>query len=181
MQWIPSFRSEECRVVRAYFYSVLEPFFLFNFEKCMSLAVSHLTVTLRMMSRKIADHSLLLVLYMYNSFFNRYVTPRMKYSSMRLHAGWLLPFLELSAIGTVILPAWSIGKWALITNADLQLSLGNCRVTAKWRTAAGRFLKSSVWNLTQKGLNICSGKGKNLNLSTRIIIVHSQTRDTSFK
>jgi hypothetical protein len=40
-----------------------------------------LTFTLRMIVT-IADHSLLFVLYMYDSFFNRYVTPLMKNSSM---------------------------------------------------------------------------------------------------
>ncbi len=61
-------------------------------RKMWALAVSHLTVTLRMISTvTIKDHSLLSVLYMCDSFFNRYVTPWMKNSN----------FLELSAIGTV--------------------------------------------------------------------------------
>ncbi len=49
IQWIPSDRFEECRVAGAYFFSVLKPF-LCLILKMPALAVSHLTVTLRMIS-----------------------------------------------------------------------------------------------------------------------------------
>ncbi len=42
----------------------------------------------------IKDHSLLSVLYMYDSFFNRYVTPWMKNSSVMLLPGWLPQFFK---------------------------------------------------------------------------------------
>ncbi len=42
----------------------------------------------------IEDHSLLSVLNMYASFFNRYVTPWMKISSVMLLTGWLSPFFR---------------------------------------------------------------------------------------
>ncbi len=42
----------------------------------------------------IEDHSLLSVLYMYDSFFNRYVTPWMKNSSAMLLTEWLQPFFR---------------------------------------------------------------------------------------
>ncbi len=43
-------RSEECRVAGAYFFAVLMPFFHVLIRKMPALAVSHLTVTLPMIS-----------------------------------------------------------------------------------------------------------------------------------
>ncbi len=65
------------------------------------------------------DHSLQSVLYLYDSFFSMYVSPQMKNSSVMLLAR------SISAIITVpyLLTALSIGKWAMITGADLRLLL----------------------------------------------------------
>jgi hypothetical protein len=66
-----------------------------------ALAVSHLTVILRMISTvTIADHSLLSKLYMYDSFLNRYVIPWMKNSRVGV-TYWMIAviFFQLSAIG----------------------------------------------------------------------------------
>ncbi len=67
------------------------------------LAVSILTVTLQITSNKHrSDHSHPSVLYMYDWFFNSYVTPQMKKLSLTLTSGWLPPFSTLSAIGTIL-------------------------------------------------------------------------------
>jgi hypothetical protein len=50
LQWNPNDRSEEFRTAGAYFYSLLMPFSCFNSKKKHSVAVSHLTVILQMMS-----------------------------------------------------------------------------------------------------------------------------------
>ncbi len=67
-----------------------------------ALAVSHLTVTLRMISNNRRSFSSIGAVHVqYDSFFNRYVTPWMKNSSVMLLTGWLPPFLRTFVIGTV--------------------------------------------------------------------------------
>ncbi len=56
--------------------------------------------------------------------------------------------------------ASSIGKWTLITDADLWLLLFIRWVTAYWETSAAWLLKSKSCKLTLKYLKICSGNPK---------------------
>jgi hypothetical protein len=121
MQWIPSDRSEECRVAGTYFFLFRwMPFSCINSKK-HALAV-YLWQLLCEWEVTIEDHSLLSVLYMYDSFFYRYVTPWMKNSSVMLLTGWLPPFFRLfcdrnSNFRLLDLPAsehWSLFIWETV-------------------------------------------------------------------
>jgi hypothetical protein len=65
------------------------------FRKLCALAVSHSTVTLRLISNNHRSFSYISAVHMW-SFFNGYVTPWMKNSSLMLLTGWLLPFFLTS-------------------------------------------------------------------------------------
>jgi hypothetical protein len=130
----------------------------------------------------IEDQSLLSVLYMYDSFFNRYVTPWMKNSSVMLLTGWLPPFyrpfcdknsnfrlLDLSAS-----ERWSpvricgcyssFAEWSSAvthhSQNDLRLLLIICRVNVKWKTATACLFRIKTWKWNQKGIKLCSGNPK---------------------
>jgi hypothetical protein len=90
------------------------------------------------------------VLYMYDWFFNRYVTPQMKKLIVTLLAGWLPHFFEFFAIGTVLSTCFF--QWQVITDHQCQ--------SAAW------FLKSKSWKLTLKYLQICSGNPEFFRSST---------------
>ncbi len=69
------------------------PFSCFNSKNCVLLRF-FIWQFLCIWQVTIKDHSLLSVLYMYDSFFNWYVTPWMKNSSVMLLTGWLPSFFR---------------------------------------------------------------------------------------
>ncbi len=165
IQWIPSGWSEECRVAGAYFFPFWSHFYVL-IGKMHDLAVSHLTVTLRMK---------IILCY-------RCCTCMIHSSIGMLLPGWRTRawcyssddcrhFVDLSAMGTVtsaclIYRQMSIDhRWgsAAVTHhsqSDLRLLLIICRVTVKWKTATAClfWIKNQKWN--QKGIQICSGNPK---------------------
>jgi hypothetical protein len=91
IQRILGVRFEEFRVAEAhFFYSVFMHFS--KFAKCMHWRFLILQLLCKWIVT-ITDHSLLSVLYMYDLFFNRYVTPWMKNWSVMLITGSLHPFI----------------------------------------------------------------------------------------
>jgi hypothetical protein len=147
----------------SYFFIIKKPAF----------AVSHRTITLRMMSnnRSTAHPT---VLYMYDQFLNRYVTPQMKKLSVTLLAGCLIFWGGFSAIGTILSACFFSRQVSIDYRcwpAFLLLIIHS--VAAKWETAASIFLSKS-WKLTPEYLKICSSNPK----CFRIRCSHPQPHDT---
>ncbi len=88
LEWVLNDRSEEHGVAKANYWHFLT-WFLFFYYKKTCFCSFHRTITLRMMSnnRSTAHPT---VLYMYDQFLNRYVTPQMKKLSVILLAGCLI-------------------------------------------------------------------------------------------
>ncbi len=99
-----------------------------------------------------ADHSLLSVLYSYDSFFRRCVSPQTKNSSVMLLAGWFPQFFRIFRdCNSMYLPTWLIyqqvsnnhRRWSVAvthhSQSDLQMSLIIHRVTVKQETAKACF------------------------------------------
>ncbi len=95
----------------------------------------HLTVTLQKMSNN-CTHSVLSVLYLYDSFFSRYIIPQMKNSSVMLLAGWFPQFFFVTFCDcnntSCLLDLWaSVQHWcwsAIVTHhlqSDCQMK--NCQ------------------------------------------------------
>ncbi len=120
-----------------------------------------------------ADHSLLSVLYLYDSFFSRYVTPQMKNLSVMLLAGWFLQlfwtFCDRNRTSR-LLDLLVSEQWSPLlicgchcthhSLSDLRLLLIICRVIVKWETATACFFRIKTWKWHQKGIQICSGNPK---------------------
>ncbi len=125
-----------------------------------ALSVSHLTVTLLMMSNNRRSVSSIGFVHV------RSILEEVSYSpdeeidrdvTCRMIAAIFLSLLRSELYSPLVS---SIGKWSLITGADLRLLLIIRRVTASWETAAAWFFKSKSWKLTLKSLKICSGYPK---------------------
>ncbi len=131
-----------------------------------------------------ADHSLLSVLYLYDSFFSRYVTPQMKNLSVMLLAGWFPQlFFKHSSIVTVhtsqmldlsVSEQWSpvlicrcylsFAEWSAAVTyhslSDLRLLLIIWRVTVEWETSTACFFRIKTWKWHKKGIKIFSANLK---------------------
>ncbi len=99
-----------------------------------------------------ADHSLLSMLYLYNSFFSRYVTPKWRTWACSYLLDDFRNFFQLSAFVTVPLACVIYGQvrsdhlcWSMAvthhSRSDLRLSLIIHRASVKWRTAKAYFFK----------------------------------------
>jgi hypothetical protein len=138
-----------------------------------------------------ADHSLLLVLYLYNSFFSRYVTSKMKNLSVMLLAGWFpqlfwtfcdhnstshLLNLRVSEQWSPVLICGCYSSFAEWSPAVTVLII--CRVTVKWETATACFLDLSHENGIKSENKYAPAILNSSDLSLGCHCNCSQTRDT---
>ncbi len=128
--------------------------------KKQALAVSHLTVTLRMMSLRSNLPLKESIVHVQNRWMRQICGNYEEIDrdiTCRMIAAIFLSLLRSELYSPLVS---SIGKWSLITVVDLRLLLIIPRVTAWWETAAAWFFKSKSWKLTLKSLKICSGNPK---------------------
>jgi hypothetical protein len=110
-----------------------------------------------------ADHSLLSVLYIYNSLFNRCVTPRMDNSSVMQPTKWLPPFFRTFCDQNSNFRL--LGLWASEHLSTFFICSRHLVITESLtheEQLPADFFKSNAWKLTLKDLKICSGKGKKI-------------------